>query len=375
MFDVAARLLSWRGFLLGLLLSLSAASLSGLLVTRKNTFHDFVRFHLAIAPESLYYPTARQIAALVDERYDPNKVMVLIGGSSVLRGVSQPTAKVWTLSLQNELGPKYIVLNLAINGGAAPGAASYMTEMLIKSGRKAIFVSDMMPGTFDPESVNPYYRYLFFEAQARGYLIPSGPRSTYLQSVMDDDRRSLQIRAVANRALNFEELWNYLGYCCVFTVYSPLMSRPWSGRQNALDPEVPPSNFKFQELPKDVDTQMFAITRGYSNLVVDQEEQRRGLRIAFPEAIRRQIIILSTGQAPFYAARLTKEEHRNLDKYYTDWEHALNEEGIATAFFDRMLSDKDHYDRVHLNETGGATLAKLIAPFIQNKAKELGYDK
>jgi len=40
-----------------------------------------------------------------------------------------------------------------------------------------------------------------------------------------------------------------------------------------------------------------------------------------------------------------------------------------------MLGHEDHYDRVHLNETGGATLAKLIAPFIQNKAKELGYDK
>ena len=39
-----------------------------------------------------------------------------------------------------------------------------------------------------------------------------------------------------------------------------------------------------------------------------------------------------------------------------------------------MLGDEDHYDRVHLNETGG-TLAKLIAPFIQNKAKEPGYDK
>jgi hypothetical protein len=367
--------LSSRGFLIGLLAALCAASASGFIATQKNMFRDFIRFDLSISPESLYYPTARQIAALVNERYDVNKIMVLVGGSSVFRGAGQRTTKVWTLSLQNELGPKYTVVNLAMNGGLAPGAASYMTEMLAKTGRRAIFVSDMLQGTYQPDSANPYYRYLFFEAQARGYLIPSEPRSTYLQSVMDDDRRSLQIRAVANRALNFEELWNYLGYCCVFTVYSPLMSRPWSGRQNALDPEVPPSNFKFQELPKDVDTQMFAITRGYSNGVVDQEEQRRGLRIAFPEAIRRQIIILSTGQAPFYAARLTKEEHRNLDKYYTDWEHALNEEGIATAFFDRMLSDKDHYDREHLNETGGATLAKLIAPFIQSKAKELGYDK
>ena len=375
MFDDLARLLSWRGFLLGLLLSLCAASLLGLLVTRKNTFHDFVRFHLAISPESLYYPTARQIAALVNERYDPNKVMVLIGGSSVLRGVGQSTPKVWSRFLQDELGPKYAVLNLAMNGGSAPGAASYMTEMLIKSGRRAIFISDMLPGTYVPDSVNPYYRYLFFEAEGRGYLIPSEPRSTYLRSVMEDDRRSLQIRAMANRALNFEELWHYLGYCCAFTVYSPAVRARWRGRKYSLDAEAPSDNFRFQEISADLDARNLEIVRGYASATVDLVQERRGLRIAFPETIRSQIIIASTGQAPFYKNRLTKEERKNLDKYYTDWEQALNEEDIATAFFDRMLSDEDHYDRVHLNETGGARLAKLIAPFIQNKAKELGYDK
>jgi hypothetical protein len=367
--------LSSRGFLIGLLAALCAASASGFIATQKNMFRDFIRFDLSISPESLYYPTARQIAALVNERYDVNKIMVLVGGSSVFRGAGQRTTKVWTLSLQNELGPKYTVVNLAMNGGLAPGAASYMTEMLAKTGRRAIFVSDMLPGTYQPDSANPYYRYLFFEAQARGYLIPSEPRSTYLQSVMDDDRRSLQIRAVANRALNFEELWHYLGYCCVFTVYSPLMNLPWRGRQYDFDAEAPPENFRFQDISADLDARNLEIVRGYASATIDLAQERQGLRIAFPEAIRPQIIIGSTGQAPFYKNRLTKEERKNIDKYYSDWKLALNEEGISTAFFDTMLSDDDHYDRVHLNETGGATLAKLIAPFIQSKAKELGYDK
>lgn len=364
----------WRPFVVGFLLSVFVASLSGFVFTRKNAFRGFVRFHLSISPEALYLPTARQIATLVNELDAANKTLVLIGGSSVLRGTGQRESEVWTRALQDELGRQFVVVNLAMNGGAAPGAASYMTEMLTKMGRQAILVSDMLPDTWRPDSVNQHYRYLYFEAEARGYLFSSKLRSRYIELSADEETASLRIRGLANGVLNFQELWHYLGYCCFFTVYAPVMANaPWTARQYMPDEEVPTTNYR--TLPEDVTAREREISRSYSNINVDWEKQKEGIRIAFPDEIRRRIIIATTGQSPFYMNQLQAAEREAINQYYALWAQALGQEGVTAAFADRLFDEEDHYNRVHLSERGGRSFAKFLAPFIRKKAKDLGYER
>ncbi len=117
----------------------------GWLATANNNWPDFIRFYRAITPESFYSPTARQVAALVEARHDPQKILVILGGSSIIRGNGQRVDKLWSRSLQADLGERYVVLNLGINGEGPSGPGSYMLEMAHKRGWPVIYVGDYGP--------------------------------------------------------------------------------------------------------------------------------------------------------------------------------------------------------------------------------------
>src|SRR5436309_1005569 len=89
-----------RALLLGVVLSFLGCCLAGFAASRRNQFVHFERFHQLIAPETLYYPTACQVLELAHSRLERDQIAVIVGGTSVLHGTSQPPGHVWTDRLQ-----------------------------------------------------------------------------------------------------------------------------------------------------------------------------------------------------------------------------------------------------------------------------------
>src|SRR5262249_38079452 len=111
------RLLAPWALLVGVAAAFLGCCLAGHLASRRNHLHHFGRFHLMRPPEPLYYPTVGQVRQFARSHYDRDKVLVIVGGSSVLHGTGQRAGHVWTDRLQEELGDGYQILNLALRGG------------------------------------------------------------------------------------------------------------------------------------------------------------------------------------------------------------------------------------------------------------------
>src|SRR5204863_7293825 len=102
--------------LLGVVAAFLGCCLAGRLASRRNHVDQFQRYHAFTSPQTLYYPPARAVRALARSRLDPNKVVVVVGGNSIMQGFSQAPDEVWTRRLQEQLGDEYQVLNLALPG-------------------------------------------------------------------------------------------------------------------------------------------------------------------------------------------------------------------------------------------------------------------
>src|SRR5437899_5537979 len=107
----SSRVLSARSnvpcFLLGFALAFLSCVAAGYFSSARNLFENFTRFHQLIAPESNFYPTARQVRTLARAVLDRSKTNVIVGGSSVMYGVGQPADQIWTKELSKILGGDY----------------------------------------------------------------------------------------------------------------------------------------------------------------------------------------------------------------------------------------------------------------------------
>jgi len=339
-------------------------------VSRQNIFQNFVRFYPAITPETLFLPTASEIAALVDSRFASTKVTVIVGGSSVMRGVGQSTEAVWTGQLQDALGPAYVVVNLAMNGGGASGIGSYMAERLVKIGRPVIYLSDFWAVGLDPRGSQQSYWYQYFEASDEGYLIDDPERDHFL----DESPKELAMRAGAllNVLMSFNELWETVEYEIFSSVYSPLIGTgPFLPRRKERDIEIG-EVFRRDIPPAQAKLELEALA-GFTRRKLDPAYVRYGIGICFPPTLRPHMIITDAGQAPFYRMQLSKADQIAIDENFKEVAETISETGIATEFADQIIDDEDHIDRVHLSETGGKHLAQFLAPYVIGKAKELGY--
>lgn len=126
-----------RVFLFGVIFALVSLSIIGNYLSNKDViFQNYHRSHLTISPETLFFPSAAQLITLAKKSVPEDKIAVIIGGSSVMRGAGQNEINLWSTKLEALLGDKYKVLNLAVNGGRPAGQGLYAAENLLKEGKK-----------------------------------------------------------------------------------------------------------------------------------------------------------------------------------------------------------------------------------------------
>ena len=103
---------------IGIFAGFSLMVFAGRWAGKQNLFVGYERSYPLISPEGYFYPSLDNLTELVSHVASPRKILVLVGGNSVLLGVGQKKDQLWTKELQRDLGPDFVVVNLAFAAAA-----------------------------------------------------------------------------------------------------------------------------------------------------------------------------------------------------------------------------------------------------------------
>jgi hypothetical protein len=385
-----------RSFLAGLLAGVVAMSWLGWRVSRLDYHPGFTRFHPEIAPEGSYYPTIAEMGAIVRARCRPDQVLVIVGGNSIFFGVGQPAAEMWTGRLQELLGDRYCVVNLAFRGAWSTDGAALVAEALRDEFPRQIYVANV--GYFQgvPPLGSDPYQFLFWDAYFKGRLLSYGPRTRFF---WDNVRGGAALRAslpdVAGRVwldrlLHFHDFWNYVTMRRVNTVpsfYHPNLPAALWPRQAFPDEEVDTSTVPLTDRFRASNLNLeLEILRGFSAShyeraangawkLIDREraEMVNLISIAVPGPLRGRTLMVVSKSCPYYEDRLTPDERQRDEAAIRDSLEIWRAAGYRAATYPDDLTADDYGDRAHLTAAGGRKLAVTVADQVQRIAQERGY--
>lgn len=390
----ARRLLQPFTLLAGVALGLAAFAWAGHVVARRDWHKDFFRFHPSISLETQYQPTIAEMLAIVRARCRPEQVLVVVGGNSVFQGVGQPVEKLWSRRLQELLGDRYAVVNLAFRGGGLTDGGAIAAEALRREFPRQILLANALPFTGASPAGSRDYRFMMYDAYWKGWLVDFPARDVMLRTHTDAagyyaPALDESIAACLDARLRFREFWNWWSCTRFFTfptTLTPEAAVAFRARDRLpdLEPdfETMPVQERFSDrfLAAEMD-----ITRATSGLFYDPGPQQHWVRRdvafrsarfamdAFPPALRSRTLIVLCANSPYYVARLTpSEQHRN-DLAYADSVALWHELGHPATDYGPGFTADDFGDRTHLTASGGRKLAARLAPQIEELARKLGY--
>ena len=383
-------------FLGGLALGFVALGWVGRRIARTDYHPGFVRFPPTASIDSSYFPTVNEMTAIVRAQCRKDQVLVIVGGNSVLLGVSQPVADIWTKHLQELLGDRYCVINFAFRGASPTNGGAVIAEVLRDEFPHQIYLADEAELTAVPSIGTDHYRYLNWQAYFGGKLIDYPLRNATIATYRRrPDGRPVFIDAAISglfdRVLYFNDVWNWVTYTHFGTVPSlygdalPALAKPRSEyadeEQDATDPDVVAHRYTAAGLATEM-----AITRGYFEIYSHRQPDghwelapatRADLQSwfaeAFPAVLHPRTLMLIARGSPYYRHQLTPDESVGEDQAFKDTIALWQQAGYSSMEFGRDFTDDDYADRIHLSKLGGAKLAVAVAPQIRAMAEQLGY--
>jgi hypothetical protein len=377
------RVVAPRALLAGLVLSFLACCLAGRLVSRQNLYPDFVRFHAAISPEALYYPTANQVLALGLAGDDPDQVLVVVGGSSVMNGCGQSREGVWTRRLQDRLGPRYRVLNLGMRGGGTVEFGGVAAEMLAARHPKVIFVTSTSILGGGGGATFGTYQYLFWDARSRGLLPDDEEHQRWADQarlLRPDEPIHLERKwgLEVDRVVYGADLWTAVAYRYFATLWAwPVHDTVCRARCRYPDTELETPVPFAARYPPDREQFFVDLTRGELEAEVPLELPRTPLvanvEDMLPPSSRPRTLMLVFARSPYYVQRLTPDEQKRYRAVYLRAERLLEQASLPALAIGVGWSADDYYDFCHLSEAGGDKQAALVAPKVEEMARRLGY--
>jgi hypothetical protein len=401
------RLLAPRALLLGVAAAFLGCCLAGHLASRRNHFQHFERFHMMLSPETLYYPTVGQVRALARSRCDRGKVLVIVGGSSVLHGTGQRAGHVWTDRLQEELGDGYQVLNLALRGGRPAEYGAVMAEVLARDFPSIILITDVEPGAMHPEPDGCQHKFFFWDAYYKGLLLRDGERDRRLAElipeaeqreqelgrkkaleiglVLGEVQEELRTKMALDSALYFSDLWNAVAYERCHTVWTKLTGQSFTrARRNYPDadpgaPAVPYTEDLGHAMAVVRSRLVGACVKDAGGQWVEDSASpvwsflEKTAATCFPEPTRGRTLTLVRWYSPYYVNQMSTDERT----CFTASSHAtarhLAHLGFTALEFGGDYTVDDYFDLQHLTEPGGHKLAAAVAPKVRELAQRLGY--
>lgn len=381
--------------LAGVVLGLAALAWAGRSVTTGNWHRNFVRFHPMIAPETQYQPTVAEMCAIIRAQCRPDQILVVVGGNSIFQGVGQPVDKIWTKRLQELLGERYAVVNLAFRGSGPTDAGALAAEVLRDEFPRQIYLANVPPFTVASPAGSLDYLFMLLDARRKGWLLDFAPREEDLAHYLAYPKifpgvRELDLAARLDAWLRFREFWNWFSATRAFTVPTPLTPEPgraFRARNTFADtePDFEAIPARTRYAPRFFAAEM-EITRGTTALYYQATPDggwkandfefiqfRKIVGRAFPEPLRARTLVVLSRNSPHYTSRLTPTEQARDERAFRDCIALWQEAGYAATEYGPGFDAQDFGDRTHLTATGGRKLAARLAPEIRALAGRLGY--
>jgi hypothetical protein len=395
------RYLAPYALFLGIILSFGACCVAGYVASHRNCFTDFERFHYYINIGSLFYPTALQVRSLAKARLDPDKIVVVVGGSSILYGTGQRPEHLWTRKLQSLLGDRYQVINFAMPGAHLTEFGGAAAEILSCDYPRLIFLTDPGPACTspDPDGLGRY-QYFFWDAYSKGLLTHDQPREERLAELAvdrsnNDKFAELKTQMRLDSCLYFRDLWTTISYRRAATVWSPGVGSSFTkARQHYRDPDVNyslPLDMRYPASDNDINVEAvrgrIQNSRKYALRPIPRHTTRddrgsegrytsfleRSVKLGFPEPFRKRTLMPLTHESPYYVDQLASHEKAAYNALFPATAHVLEQAGFPTIEIGRDYPVSAFCDRGHLSEEGGARMAEELAPKIREMAQRLGY--
>ena len=383
--------------LLGFVAGLALLASAGRTVIKKDLHPGMVRFHPMIAPDSQYEPTMGEMRAFVRARCRPDQILVIVGGNSILLGVGQPADRVWTKRIQEILGDRFAVVNLAFRGSSPTDGGAFVAESLRDEFPRQIYIANVAALQAADAIGIEAYRFIFFDAYYKKLLLPWAPRDQQFKDYLTEPafhtaRFERRLGAQIDSVLNYRDFWNWWSATKFFTFATPYQPDPslaYRARAKFTDQETDYDTLPFdQRFSPSVIANDTIIARAYSangyaknaagewQLADGAREQfLRFATNAFPDPLKPRTLILVSRNSPFYTRQLGPDLQARDEVAIRDTLAGWEKLGYAALDSGRDYKPEDFGDRTHLTSSGGAKLAAVVAPKIEALALKLGYLK
>jgi hypothetical protein len=371
---------------LGIVCGFAACCAAGRWAATQQPYTSFVRFHPGIAPDSSFYPTYAQTLNLAREHVQPGKVLVIVGGNSVLQGVGQREQEIWTKALATQLGDGFTVVNLAMRGGYPNEVGALIAESLIAENFPVVYVAGAVQDAFGAEWDGAIYRYFFWDGFGKG-LVPSDERRDawlktefYTRYAEDDAMLERRRRGLVDGLTYASELWTYLAHQHLSTVWTPLKREKfWQPHAELKDTDpgdtLPKDHFYSPAtLPTELKIIRAQFEGGAGQMVLQGQNTdviKAGFERHLPEKLRKHSLMILRLESSFYRSRLTAEEQALYEQVYQGLARIIESTGVRAQVIGKDYTDYDYRDRSHLGENGGRLLAAEVAPTIREMAGSL----
>lgn len=373
--------LSSRYFFLGLFLGFILSSVAGYFLSQKARLHSFSRFFRHISLEMDYYPTAAELLATAKRKVKPDDILVLIGGSSILRGEGQNPNELWSEQLQKELGHPFKVLNYASNGAGFPAFGAVAFRMLSKDYPHIIFITTSSFVEERPIDGGKLYGYVFWDAYYK-HLLPLNNNEKNLvtqlrkQQLRTKEGMEMHIMSYLDSFLYFKALWNWVGYQHVFTLWNA---------QAATSPFQPKRRYteSTQNIEEAVKTIAQDKKRFQSELNVLRETfvhydnqqaalAKKNYATLFDARYRRKIVCVQAIYNPKHLNALTRHEQHQYKTVVKDIIGIMQSQDYNVIQL-HHLTPEDFMDLQHLVATGGQKAALAVAAEVKKVAVREGF--
>lgn len=380
-------------FFLGVIVSFSLCCITGFIVSKKAWFNQFSRFILPIVPQTLYYPTANELLETVRHMADHNQILVVIGGSSILRGCGQDPDELWSTELQRLLGNRFKVINFATDAATPYSFGGVAFRMLRKEYPKIIFVGSASPfnGQGSMQGNEPY-DYLFWDAYYKKLFEPYNNENKIIKQIrkkeiMTAKGADLQIVSFLDSLFYFRNLWNFISYNLMFTMYSEYeYDRPYQPRKNFFDTIVPNKEKLIKEqysqehieydqkvLKSIITTNVDFSKNSFQIKDAVRLSAREGYAVVFEPQDRSKILWVQTSYNNTIISTLPKNFKQAYWFYINESGHMIESLGYNFLNVGENFSRYDFFDFGHLAGPGGKKLAARIAVKVKKISELNGY--
>ena len=370
-------------FFIGMVVGFVLCSGLGFVASLYSRFDNFQRFFAPLQPQSLYYPTISQLRNTVIGSVPPDRILVLVGSSSILRGLGQNQTELWTNELQDLLGDRFAVVNLAIDRANFTSFGLVAFRSLQKEFPRSIFVGHT--GPYDPGSFqgDNEFRYLFWQAYYQDLISLDEREKALAAGIQKRDLTSgseigVHIGAVLDAAFYFRDLWQFIGYNYAFTLWSATTaSRSFAPRRTFTDDRVDYASIKtmFRN-----DTEY---ARGYARRVAENLRSLAGVPIGpeveerfrdvLPLDLRRKSVVVLMHPNPYYLDIVGGDFRSVYASFYDAAERAINRADYHVVQMGRHFEPDDYLDSGHLVESGARKMAAILKPVIEAVAQGNDY--